>query len=93
MASAQAALDSAKISLDYTEIKAPISGRIEMSDLTPGALVTANQNAALTTIRQLDPINVDLTQSSTTMLNLRQAIASGVITVEGKAMTVKLKLV
>ena len=92
VASAQAALDSAKISLDYTEIKAPISGRVEMSDLTPGALVTANQSAALTTIRQLDPINVDLTQSSTTMLNLRQAIASGVITVEGKALTVQLKL-
>lgn len=92
VASAKAALDSAKISLDYTEIKAPISGRVEMSDLTPGALVTANQSAALTTIRQLDPINVDLTQSSTTMLNLRQAIASGVITVEGKALTVQLKL-
>ncbi|QGY39292.1 efflux RND transporter periplasmic adaptor subunit [Pseudodesulfovibrio cashew] len=92
VASAKAALESAKISLDYTEIKAPISGRVEMSDLTPGALVTANQSAPLTTIRQLDPINVDLTQSSTTMLNLRQAIASGVITVEGKTMTVKLKL-
>ena len=92
VAAAQAALDSAQISLDYTEIKAPISGRIEMSDLTPGALVTANQSAPLTTIRQLDPINVDLTQSSTTMLNLRQAIASGVISVEGKALTVKLKL-
>jgi membrane fusion protein (multidrug efflux system) len=70
VASAKAALESAKISLDYTEIKAPISGRVEMSDLTPGALVTANQSAPLTTIRQLDPINVDLTQSSTTMLNL-----------------------
>ncbi|AMK12907.1 efflux transporter periplasmic adaptor subunit [Pseudodesulfovibrio indicus] len=92
VASAKAALESAKISLDYTEIKAPISGRVEMSDLTPGALVTANQSAPLTTIRQLDPINVDLTQSSTTMLNLRQAIAAGTITVEGKAMTVKLKL-
>lgn len=92
VASAQAALESAKISLDYTEIRAPISGRVEMSDLTPGALVTANQSAPLTTIRQLDPINVDLTQSSTTMLNLRQAIASGAITVEGKAMTVQLKL-
>lgn len=92
VAAAKAALDSAKISLDYTEIRAPIGGRIEMSDLTPGALVTANQSAPLTTIRQLDPINVDLTQSSTTMLNLRQAIASGVISVEGKALTVKLKL-
>jgi len=92
VASASAALESAKISLDYTEIKAPISGRIEMSDLTPGALVTANQSAPLTTIRQLDPINVDLTQSSSTMLTLRQAIAAGTITVEGKAMTVKLKL-
>jgi membrane fusion protein (multidrug efflux system) len=92
IASAKAALESAKISLDYTEIRAPISGRVEMSDLTPGALVTANQSAPLTTIRQLDPINVDLTQSSTTMLNLHQAIASGAITVEGKTMTVKLKL-
>ncbi|WP_319581629.1 efflux RND transporter periplasmic adaptor subunit [uncultured Pseudodesulfovibrio sp.] len=92
IASAKAALESAKISLDYTEIKAPISGRVEMSDLTPGALVTANQSAPLTTIRQLDPINVDLTQSSTTMLNLRQAITSGEISVEGKTMKVKLKL-
>ncbi|WP_338669432.1 efflux RND transporter periplasmic adaptor subunit [Pseudodesulfovibrio methanolicus] len=92
IASAKAALESAKISLDYTDIRAPISGRVEMSDLTPGALVTANQSAPLTTIRQLDPINVDLTQSSTTMLNLRQAITSGAITVEGKTMKVKLKL-
>ena len=92
VASAKAQVDSARISLGYTEIKAPISGRIEKSDLTPGALVTANQSSPLTTIRQLDPINVDLTQSSTSFLNLRQAIASGEISMDGGSMSVQLKL-
>jgi membrane fusion protein (multidrug efflux system) len=92
VASAKAEVESARINLGYTEIKAPISGRIEKSDLTPGALVTANQSTPLTTIRQLDPINVDMTQSSTSLLNLRQAIASGRIHVSGDTMPVKLKL-
>ncbi|WP_419785653.1 efflux RND transporter periplasmic adaptor subunit [Pseudodesulfovibrio sp.] len=91
VASARAEVQTAKINLDYTDIKAPISGRIEKSELTPGALVTANQSSALTTIRQMDPINVDLTQSSSSYLTVRQAIAAGRITV-GPTMTVQLKL-
>lgn len=77
VAIAKAAMETAKIALDYTTIRAPISGRIDRSSLTPGALVTAGQVAALTTIRQIDPINIDLTQSSASLLALRQAIESG----------------
>lgn len=68
----KAALVSAAINLEYTKIRAPISGRIGISSVTPGALVTASQTDALATIRQLDPIYVDITQSSTELLNLRQ---------------------
>jgi len=91
VASAKAEVETARINLNHTDIKAPISGRIEKSALTPGALVTANQTSALTTIRQMDPINVDVTQSSSSYLTVRQAIASGRITV-GTTMTVQLKL-
>lgn len=92
VAASKAAVQTAKINLDYTTIKAPISGRIDKSALTPGALVTANQTTALTTIRTLDPINVDVTQSSTNLLNLRQAIDSGRIKISGENVSVKLKL-
>ena len=92
VASAKAEVETARINLDYTKIKAPIGGRIEKSALTPGALVTANQSTPLTTIRQLAPINVDLTQSSTSFLNLRQAIASGQISSADSAVSVQLKL-
>lgn len=64
VAEKQAAVSSARINLSYTQIKAPIAGRIGISTVTPGALVTASQTTALATIRQLDPIYVDLTQSS-----------------------------
>lgn len=63
---------SAQINLNYTQIKAPISGQIGRSTVTEGALVTANQSAVLATIRQLDPIYVDLTQSSSELLQLRR---------------------
>lgn len=75
--SAAAALEQAKINLDYTHVDAPISGRISRSTVTPGALVTANQAAALTTVQQLDPIYVDVTQSSEDMLRLKREIESG----------------
>ncbi|KHN59208.1 acriflavine resistance protein E [Dickeya fangzhongdai] len=65
-----AALKTAQINLAYTRITAPISGRIGISSVTPGALVTASQSTALATIRQLDPIYVDLTQSSSQRLAL-----------------------
>jgi membrane fusion protein (multidrug efflux system) len=79
VAQAQAALASAQINLDYTKVRAPISGRIGKSTVTPGALVTANQETALATIRALDPIYVDMTQSSTDLLKLRRMIGAGAI--------------
>ena len=70
-----AALQSARINLEYTKIKAPISGRIGTSSVSVGALVSASQTTALATIRTLDPIYVDLTQSSTQLLKLRTLLA------------------
>ncbi len=92
VATAKANVETARINLDYTTIKAPIGGRTDKSSLTPGALVTAGQTTALTTIRTLDPIYVDVTQSSTNLLNLRQAIDAGRIKVAGSNIAVKLKL-
>jgi len=77
IAQQQAALDTARINLRYTLVKAPISGRISRSTVTPGALVTASQATALATITTLDPIYVDIQQSSTELLALRKAIAAG----------------
>lgn len=68
----RAAAQSARLDLEYTQVRAPISGRIGISSVTPGALVTANQTDALATIRVLDPIYVDLTQSSTQLLKLKK---------------------
>lgn len=73
VAEKQAAVNTARINLGYTQIKAPIAGRIGISTVTPGALVTAGQTTALATIRQLDPIYVDLTQSSQQRLALAQS--------------------
>ena len=75
----QAAATAARIQLQRTRITAPITGRTGRSLVTPGALVSANQAAALTTIAQLDPIYVDLTQSSADLLRLRQAAHAGQI--------------
>ncbi|RJS91603.1 efflux RND transporter periplasmic adaptor subunit [Salinisphaera sp. Q1T1-3] len=77
VASAKASLKTARINLGYTRIKAPIAGRIGASTVTAGALVTTNQSEALTTITQLDPIYVDIQQSATQYLALKQAIDSG----------------
>ncbi|MQX53597.1 efflux RND transporter periplasmic adaptor subunit [Alcanivorax sediminis] len=77
VAAARASLLSAQINLDYATISAPIDGRIGRSSVTAGALVTANQAQALATIRQLDPIFVDLTQSSNDLRQLRKAMAAG----------------
>lgn len=84
VAAAEAALDTARINLDYTRIKAPISGRIGRSTVTAGALVTANQATALVTIRQLDPIFVDLTQSYDELQRLRSALAKGELATVGE---------
>jgi membrane fusion protein (multidrug efflux system) len=80
VAVAQAALDNARINMRYTRILAPISGRIGLSSVTAGALVTANQATALATIQQLDPIQVDITQSSAELLQLRRQWQEGKFT-------------
>ncbi len=74
---AQAALQTAQINLDYTKIKAPISGRIGRSTVTDGAIVTAYQAQALATIQQLDPIYVDVPQSTSELLALKRRLAGG----------------
>ncbi|EMD1656563.1 efflux RND transporter periplasmic adaptor subunit [Pluralibacter gergoviae] len=73
----RAALATARINLDYTRVRAPITGRIDRSLITEGALVTNGQQNYLTTITQLDPIYVDITESSRNLLRLRHQIASG----------------
>ncbi|WP_298672922.1 efflux RND transporter periplasmic adaptor subunit [uncultured Sphingomonas sp.] len=88
----EAALNSARIDLGRTIIRAPISGRIGRSDFTTGALVTASQANALTTIQRLDPIYVDVQQSSADVLKLRQQIMAGHLSREGGAARVRLKL-
>jgi len=75
----KAAVKTARINLDYTRVTAPISGRIGKSSVTVGALVTANQGAPLATIQQLDPMYVDVTQSSANVLNLKRKMAKGLI--------------
>ena len=76
VAVAQAALQAAQVQLQRARIVAPIGGRIEVSAVTAGALVTANQTQALTTIQQLDPMHVDIVQSSSELLQLRRQVAS-----------------
>ena len=77
VAAARAAEQSARVILGYARITAPISGRIGRSSVTQGALVTANQQAPLAVIQQLDPIYVDLTQSSAEWLELQKAVDAG----------------
>jgi membrane fusion protein (multidrug efflux system) len=74
---AEANRDTAAISLDRTKVTASISGRIGKSSITPGALVTASQATAMTTVQQLDPVYVDLDQSTSEMERLRGQIAGG----------------
>jgi membrane fusion protein (multidrug efflux system) len=73
----RAALESARINLSYTPIKSPISGRVGISNVTVGAMVTAYQPTALAVVQQLDPIYVDVTQSSAEVLRLRRRLESG----------------
>lgn len=76
---AVAAVETAKINLNYTHIVAPITGRISASNVTEGALVTANQANALATISTLDPIYVDISQSSSEVIALERAASAGQI--------------
>src|SRR6186713_2376291 len=77
VAEARAAVDTARINLVYTQVLSPITGRIGRALVTEGALVTSAQQNALATVQQLDPIYVDITQSSTEMLRLQRQLASG----------------
>jgi membrane fusion protein (multidrug efflux system) len=88
---AKAAVETARINLAYTKVTSPIGGRIGKSSVTEGALVTSGQASALATVQQLDPIYVDVTQSSNDFLRLKQELADGKLKQEnGKA---KVKLV
>lgn len=73
----KAALETARINLGYTRVTAPIAGRIGRSYVTEGALVTAHQPLALATLQQLDPIYVDVTQSTSELLRLRRRLDEG----------------
>lgn len=73
----KAQVEAARINLNYTQVNAPISGRIGRSSVTDGALVTAYQPAPLATIQQLDPIYVDVAQSSADLLRLKRNLETG----------------
>lgn len=85
-----AALRSAQINQRFTRVPAPITGRVGLSNVTEGALVTANQTDALTTITRLDPVYVDIQESAADLLSLRRALAQGGVV--PTAATVRLKL-
>lgn len=80
----KAQVEAARINLGYTRVTAPISGRIGRSSVTDGALVTAYQASSLATIQQLDPIYVDVTQSSAELLRLRRNLESGRLSADGE---------
>jgi membrane fusion protein (multidrug efflux system) len=79
VASGAAVVRTAEINLAYTKVYSPISGRTGRSSVTEGALVTANQATSLLTVTQLDPVYVDLTQPSTTIVRLKRELAAGQI--------------
>jgi membrane fusion protein (multidrug efflux system) len=93
VASGRAGVKTAAINLAYTRVTSPISGRSGRSSVTEGALVTANQTTSLVTITQLNPIYVDVTQPSATLLRFKRELASGQIKTAGdNAAPVKLVL-
>jgi len=93
LASADAALRAARVNLGFTRITAPISGRIGRSSVTQGALVTASQPAALAIIEEIDPIYVDVAQSSGDLMRLRREVESGKLTREAdRRPTLRLRL-
>jgi membrane fusion protein, multidrug efflux system len=75
----KAAVETARINLAYTKVTAPIAGRIGKSSVTVGALVMAGQGMPLATIQQIDPVYVDVTQSSASLLRLQQSMARGTL--------------
>ncbi len=90
---AEADVDIARIDLVYTKVLAPISGRIGRSLVTEGGLVSSGQAQPLATLQQIDPIHVDLTQSTTEILRLQRAVAAGGQAIDkAEGAKVKLKL-
>jgi membrane fusion protein (multidrug efflux system) len=85
VAAARATLDAARINLEFTRIVAPISGRIGQSSITRGALVTADQTNALAKIQRLDPIWINIQQSSADFIALRHALQTGALAGTGSA--------
>jgi len=83
VASGKAAVDTAQINLGYTDVVSPITGRTGLSQVTPGAYVQASAATLLTTVQQLDPVYVDLTQSSVDGLKLRRDIQEGRLQTSG----------
>jgi membrane fusion protein (multidrug efflux system) len=81
---AKANADAARINLNYTRIVSPITGRIGASTVTEGALVTAQQATALTTVSTLDPIYVDVDQSSAELVALKRRVQAGNVNSDGK---------
>lgn len=80
----RAMVETARINLGYAKVVSPISGRIGASTVTDGAIVTAYQPVALATIQQLDPIYVDVTQSSTELLRLRRRLQEGQLNLDSR---------
>jgi membrane fusion protein (multidrug efflux system) len=92
VAAQKASVDAARINLGYTKVLSPISGRIGKSSVTPGALVTASQAAALATVQDTSRVYVDLTQSSAELLKLQRDLANGSVGRSGSAqVTLKLE--
>ncbi|TCH99649.1 efflux RND transporter periplasmic adaptor subunit [Roseococcus sp. SYP-B2431] len=88
VASGRAAVETARINLDYTRVTSPIAGRTGRSAVTAGALVTSQQTASLVTITQLDPIYVDVTQSAARVMRLRRDLAEGTLRQDGEGQAV-----
>ncbi len=91
VAAARAQVKNAEVDLGYSTIRSPISGQTNRSTVTAGALVTANQTEPLVTIQRLDPIYVDINQSSSELLRLRQQLSKGSLDSSNNT-RVKLKL-
>ncbi len=87
-----AAVQTATINLGYTQIASPITGRVGISSFTPGALVSASQANPLTSVQQLDPIYVDVIQSSTELMRIKRALDAGLLKRAGKD-SIKMKLI
>ena len=92
VAIAEAGLATAKLNLEYTQVKAPISGRIGRALITEGALVSTNGTENLATIQQLDPVYADFTQSATDLIRLRKALEDGDLMADNNSADVKLVL-